>query len=50
MPQQTLAPMKDPMIKLCLQREPTTDARKTAAHRHPMRACGFAIRLACVPA
>jgi hypothetical protein len=31
MPQQTPAPMKYPMIKLCLQLKPTTDTRKTPA-------------------
>jgi hypothetical protein len=34
-------PMKGPMIKPWLQRKLTTDTRKTAAHRHPMRACGL---------
>jgi hypothetical protein len=50
MPQQMPVPMKGPMIKLCVQRKPTTDTRKTVAHRHPMHACGIAIRSASAPA
>jgi hypothetical protein len=39
MPQQTLAPMKDPMIKLCLQRK-----------RRPIRAKPPHIAIRCAPA
>jgi hypothetical protein len=37
MPQQTPAPMKDPMIKLCLQRTPTTDVSQLGHTSGPQR-------------